>query len=256
MTAIDIAAIVGAAAWVPQIVGLISRKLTKPKVRLVSGSAPEVGYTTFGPIFNLPCAISAENKDAIIERMTVSLEHARGQKIDLTWSRLSETFSEIRGPEGTSEVGKNQPAIALKVGTLVLAEKIVGFNDFGFQSEVRALTGVAADKLAFLRGSSAAPGTAMVESKEFSDLVGLWDRRFPWQEGEYVARLKIHIVGVSKATEVVQHFALSANEVLLLRDNLVEVARYERDLVLPPEQTVRYNWRWVYPQFVRPSRSL
>ncbi|MDP1859734.1 MAG: hypothetical protein Q8K82_13760 [Gemmatimonadaceae bacterium] len=219
----------------------------------MAGESPEVGYTTFGPIFNLPCAISADNKDAIIERMTVVLEHARGQKINLTWARLSETFSEIRGPEGTSEVGKNQPAIALKVGTLVLAEKIIGFNDSAFQTEVRSLTAVAVDRYAFLRGSTQTAGADLVSSKEFADLIGLWERHFPWQEGVYSAVLQIHIVGVAHPTEFVLAFALSSSDVKLLRDNLPDVARYERELVIPPEGAQKYNWRWVYPRFVRPA---
>src|SRR5437867_4178650 len=95
MTPLDWVAIVGAAAWIPQVLGWAARKLTEPSLRLVTGIAPEIGYTSFGPIFNLTCAISAERKDAIIERVSCTLEHERGQRLRLSWARLSETFSQI-----------------------------------------------------------------------------------------------------------------------------------------------------------------
>ena len=249
MNALDWAAVIGAAAWVPQVVGWVSRKLTQPSLRLVPSSAPEVGYTTYGPILNLTCAISAEKKDAIIERITATLEHQRGQKINLTWTTLSETFSQIRGPEGTTEVGKNQPAIALKVGTLVLAEKLIGFNDLAFQEQVRTHTAVAAERLSFLRDSDPNPEQELLKSKEFADLVALWERHFPWQEGQYAVRIEIRVVGVARPTTHTLYFSLSANDVQRLRQNLAEIKRYEQELVAPPSGPLKYNWNWLYPPF-------
>lgn len=249
LTALDWAAIIGAAAWIPQIAGAIARKLAVPKLRLVPSNAPEIGFTSLGPIFNLTCAISAERKDAIIERMTATVEHANGQKIEFTWTRLNELLSEIRGPESTAEVSKSQQAIALKVGTLVLAEKSIGFHDLAFQEQVRLTTAPAAERLAFLRESSSEAESTFLTTKEFADLVSLWERQFPWREGKYVACVRIHIVDVVAPTEVVLQFELSAHEVKRLRSNCEEIAQYQRDLVSGESSKRLYNWDWVYPPF-------
>ncbi len=250
MKPLDWVAIVGAAAWIPQVLGWIARKLAKPSLRLVTGIAPEIGYTTFGTIFNLTCAISAEKKDAIIERVICTLEHERGQRINLNWVRLSETFSQISGPEGTAEVGKHQPAIALKVGTLILAEKIIGFNDRAFQEQIRTGSALVAERLALLRGNAHAnPEQEIFASREFADLLGLWDRNFAWQEGRYTARVAINIVGVKKPTICPLRFTLSTNEIQRLRSNVAEVGRFQRDLIQVPAEPPTYNWNWVYPPF-------
>ena len=254
LKALDWAAIIGAAAWLPQVTSWVARRLATPTLRLVPSPAPEIGYTTFGPIFNLTCAISAERKDAIIERIRATLKHERGQEINLTWTTLDETFSQIRSPEGTAQVVKNQPAIALKVGTLILAERSIGFNDLLFQDQVRAQTAVAGDKLSFARTSGTPnPEQDLLRSKEFADLIALWERHFPWQEGRYTVQIEIRIVGVPKPTTQPLFFSVSANDVMRLRQNLAEIRRYEEELVVPPGIEQTYKWNWVYPQFTKPT---
>jgi hypothetical protein len=245
----DWIAIVGAAAWLPQALGWIMRRVTRPLVRIVPHHSPEIGFTSFGPIFNLTCAISADRKDAVIERMTASLAHERGQKLELVWSTLNETISQIRSPSGTAEVGKNQPAIALKVSTLVLAEKAIGFQDRAFRDEVEQQTGIVAERMSFLQKSNSDPGGETLKSKEFADLVEIWERRFCWQEGRYAASIGIRIAGVKKPTVRVLSFRLSQTDVERLRRNVPEVRRWENDLVIPPPEPTTYTWNWVYPTF-------
>jgi len=247
---IDWAAIIGAASWVPQVTGWVSRKLTRPALRVIPSSFPEIGYTGFGPIFNLSCAISAEKKDAIIERVTAILEHERGQKMDLTWVQLSETFSEFRGSPGQSElVGKSQAAIALKISTLLLAEKVIGFNDLAFQAAVRAQEAVVTDRLDFLRKGRADAAQEMLRSKEFADLVALWERHFPWQEGRYKAEVELRIAGIAKAARHRLEFALSPSDVERLRQNLAEIRHFREELITSPAKFSDYKWNWVYPPF-------
>lgn len=250
MKPLEWVAIVGAAAWIPQVLGWVVRKLAVPSLRLVPSNAPEIGYTSFGPIFNLTCAISAEKKDAIIERITCTLKHERGQTLSLRWTTLNETFSQVTGPQGMSEVSKSQSAIALKVGTLVLAEKRIGFNDLMFQQEVQKSASVVFEKLVFLRtNGTAEPERVTLASREFADLIALWDRHFPWQEGRYTAHTVINVVGVKKATVRVLHFTLSRSEIRSLRGNLAEIGRFQTDLIRTPAQPPTYAWNWVYPSF-------
>src|SRR5438552_1401956 len=114
MGPIEVAAIIGAASWVPQVTSWITGKVTQPILRVIPSRVPEIGYSGVGPVFNLTCSILVDKKDAIIDRATVTVEHERGQQVHLTWALLTETFSEYRGGR-YDQIGKSQLAIALTV---------------------------------------------------------------------------------------------------------------------------------------------
>lgn len=241
-------AIVGAAAWAPQVIGWIAHYLAKPKLRIIPSNAPEIGYTSFGPIFNLTCSIAAERKDAVIERITVTLKHERGQHIFFLWDTLNETFSQIRSKEGLTEVGKNQPAIALKVSTLILTEKTIGMREKTFLEESRRYSNALADHINFLKKTEPDYQKLTLKSKELDDLIKFYKQRFPWQVGQYVASTELRIAGVKEPTTQEFAFALTARDLDYLKQNLDEIERYIPDLI-QPQHGILFNWNWLYPTF-------
>jgi hypothetical protein len=246
-------AIIGAAAWVPQIGAWLVRWLTNPKVKLIPGPQPEIGYTALGPILNLTCALSASNKDAVIEGIALEVRHERGQFIRFTWATLNETFSQIRGPEGTAEVSRNQPAIALKVSTLALVEKLIGFQVTEFQEHGRKLISALVDRNNFLRKTEGDPGPATARSKEMSDLAEYYRRSMPWQQGKYTAAVRIQIAGVRNPAVEQFTFELNANDIDRLSQNWDEIERYFRETYAPPTEMdrVEYRWQWINPRLRR-----
>jgi len=118
MNAADIAAYIGAAAWLPQIGVWIHGYFVTPRVTVLPGAEAEVGFTSYGPIFNVRMAFSADRKDAIIDGLEVMLKHADGDTRTLRWAGLSETFSEIRDDAGNRQVvSRDESPVALKIGT-------------------------------------------------------------------------------------------------------------------------------------------
>lgn len=250
MTASEIVAYIGAAAWLPQVIGWGYRLVIRPQVHLVPAPTPEVGYTIFGPIFNLSCAISASRRDAIIQRMSITLQHERGQSALLTWKTLNETFSQIRSTTGeTAEVTKNQPAIALKVSTLLLAEKVIGFQDLDFQERTRMLVNSVMEHYNFLRRSGVDYANETIRSKQFADLVDFHKKNVFWQEGWYTVQMRIELAGSKKATTQDLTFSLSRNDVDRLNQNIFEIERSLTEWIVPPgkEQQVPYFWNWANP---------
>ena len=78
-----ILALVGALAWIPPIISAGYLFFLKPKVRFVPEEFCEIGYTSFGPIFNQSFAIATSNKDALIERIAISfIIHENGENRD------------------------------------------------------------------------------------------------------------------------------------------------------------------------------
>ncbi len=148
----EIAAYIGAAAWVPQIASWMYRWLVKPRVHIVPERRVEVGFTAFGPIFNIRLALSASKKDAIIDHFEVELRHGAGDSHVLSRIGLSETFSEIVDAAGNRQsIEKDQPAIALKVTTAVLLEKLVRFHNLDFRERHRLALNSLVEHLNYLR---------------------------------------------------------------------------------------------------------
>lgn len=250
MGAFEWIAIIGAAAWVPQVVGWVTRHFVKPKVRVIPSLTPEIGYTTFGPIFNLTCAISAERKDAVIERMTAIVTHERGHSAAFQWTTLNETVSQLKTTEGIAEVSKNQLAIALKVSTLVLSEKQIAMQERTFEEDTRIHMNAVMDLYNHLKKTE--PNDYQertLKSKEFADLIDFSKKRFTWQDGNYTVELQLRIAGVKDATIQRFEFALSKNDVERLHQNLDEVEKYAQDVILPPDPPRQYIWNWAYPRF-------
>jgi len=256
MSPSEIAAYIGAAAWLPQILGWIYKAIIKPQVGLVPGPTPEVGYTSLGPIFNLSCAISASRRDAIIQNITIVMRHEKGQSTVLTWQTLNETFSQIRSATGeTAEVSKKQPAIALKVSTLVLAEKLIGFQDPDFQERNRALANSLIELYNHLKKTNPDYQEQTIKSKQFADLIDFYKKNVFWQEGRYMAEVRIHLVGSKRPTIQYLEFSLSRNDVDRLNQNVSEIERYSNELIKPPpkEQQVPYFWNWINPNLRTPK---
>ncbi|MBI4970557.1 MAG: hypothetical protein HZC17_01790 [Candidatus Omnitrophica bacterium] len=254
MTPAEIAAYVGAAAWLPPIFYVIYKATIKPKIELVPGSIPEVGYTTYGPIFNINCALSTSRSDAVIRNIRVVLEHEKGTKITLTWAFLNETFSEITSMSGErAEISKRQPAIALKVGTVALVEKLIGFQDFEFQ---RKRNDLYKNLIEFYNHVKKIHPLAFqnetLESREFASVVEFFKKEFFWKQGIYTARIDIFLVGKKKPATQSFSFPLSDSEIERLNENLSEIERVIKDATAPPPENKKqelYNW-------VNPALSL
>jgi len=131
MTPTELAAYIGALAWLPQIWSWIYGKIVKPKLRINCAATGEVGYSTFGPIVNIDVSISTEKRDALIEKISLKVTHEKGEVRTLTWNTLGEAPQEVRSATGevTNRWTRTQPAIALRVGEYFSADKFVGFRE-------------------------------------------------------------------------------------------------------------------------------
>lgn len=250
MTPLDWAAIIGAAAWLPQIGSWISRLLARPKIRLIPSPVPEVGFNVKGPILNISGALSASVKDAVIERMTAAVRHESGQEVLLTWAFVSETFSQVRSGTGeTAEYHRSQPAVALKVGTQVLVEKLLGFQDLTFQADRTGLTNALIDQLIHLQRTEQDSGEKALKLKELADYVDFYNRQFPWKAGSYTVRVAIYLLDDTAPTVQEFSFSLTKLDEQRLRQNLDEVRRIivEQCANVPVADRKPDYWLWANP---------
>ena len=78
MKIIDIIAILGALAWLPQILSWIYNWLKKPKISIYHEGEAEVGYIKNGNVFNLRFSFLARDKHALIDDIELVLTDKDG----------------------------------------------------------------------------------------------------------------------------------------------------------------------------------
>jgi hypothetical protein len=71
----EIAALLGALAWLPYIIRLIKDYFTKAEIRIILPKYPEVGFSTYGNIFNTKIAFATKNKDIVISDIGIKIKH-------------------------------------------------------------------------------------------------------------------------------------------------------------------------------------
>ncbi len=248
MTASEIAAWIGAAAWLPPILFWIYQITVKPKIALVSGPHTQIGYALFtGPSVHLNCAISASRRDAVIQKMLLRVQHEKGQSASFLWTYLNETFSQIRGVTGeTAEVSKSQPAIALKVGTLVLVEKLISFNEVEFQQRQNILFSPIVELRNHLQKTQPESFRDLtIRSREFAALVDFYKKNVFWQQGKYTVTVCINVVGSKRPTLSTLEFSLSSTDIDRLSHNVLAIEQDLIGAISPPAGAripVLYDW--------------
>src|SRR5947209_55878 len=133
----DIIALIGAAAWIPQIIDWLNKKLTKPKVEMLSAKAIQIGYSNYGPYVVWPASFSAEHCDALIKKIILTAKHEKGEERSFIWDHVRETFLQLQAGTEVGHLFKPSEVLALKVSRETLTERIIIFNDPEFNLNLR-----------------------------------------------------------------------------------------------------------------------
>jgi len=147
-------------------------------------------------------------------------------------------------------VGKRQPAIALKLSTLTLVEKFIGFQDAEFQERQRELVTAVQNHLYFLRRSQENPVDPLLRSEPFAELQDFFRHNFAWQAGVYSMDVKVWLAGLPKPAVRKWYFSLASTEIDKLQSNVPEVCRFLEDVATDfnrGDEERTYIWKWVNP---------
>lgn len=249
MTPAEIAAYIGAAAWLPQIAAWIYRYFVQPAVTVVPDKYAEVGFTSFGPIFNVKMAFSADNKDLIIDGFELLIRHSDGDSRTLRWSGLSETFSEITDAAGNRQVvSRDQTPIALKIGTESLIEKFVRFQEPRYHETDRPVMSNLIAHFNYLKRSSPEDYVAQtLSSKELFSVLEARQKAFWWKPGRYQMTLKLSSPKKFKLAHSQFDFELTSVDVDRLKQNIATLDSELRNVIssnLPDFKGQPVNWNW------------
>jgi hypothetical protein len=255
MSPADIAAYIGAAAWLPQIGRWVLAAFTRPKLTVVCPSVMEVGYTQFGPIVNLRMFIRAERRDVLIQRITLTAVHERGESHLLTWKWLQENQSQLIVPgQDPLWFRKHDDAVALPIPNMTTALKFVGFRDDEFQSAVSELNPPLDEEIADLDKSPDRFADELGKSKAFIAARDYFRDSMYWKEGGYTMKITLYEASLPSPYQQTYKFKLSKKNIVDLRANAdqFETAVRNRsrssesgeDSAPPPAPL---SWNWAYP---------
>jgi hypothetical protein len=248
-TPVEIAAYVGAAAWLPQIIVLIYRATIKPRVTIIPEKQVEIGYTTFGPIFNLRLAVSAARKDTIIDHVSASIQHEDGSIHEFAWAGMRETFSEIKDLSGNMQfVERDYSPIALVLSRFGVIERFFRFQAPSFHSKYKTLLRAATDYQAYLKTTKPDYHEELLNSKQVHDVLEFYNQYFFWKSGSYTVRFSVKSPSKVILTESAYAFDLKPYEVEDLKKNLL-MFKIEATNVVKSDiegfKREEVKWRWV-----------
>ena len=247
----EIVAYVGAAAWLPQVITWIYKAATRPTLAVLPDDRGEIGFTSYGPIFNVRLALAVDKKDVVLTKLGMKLVHENGEHRELSWRGMTETFSSIRDKSGIRQgvLEKDHPAIALKVNTTGLIVQDFKFREDRFQDHIDPVAESAVRHLEFLRSKGSSYRDEFLASEQFRDLVNTCKENFWWQAGKYRMTFVAESMHKPRLARDSFRFSLKKADADALRNNLELLDTYYEcnlKLGLPgfDKQTPAFGWRY------------
>lgn len=249
-TAAEIAAYVGAGAWLPQIATWIYHAVVRPVITIVPERTVEVGFTSFGPIFNLRLALASKRADAVIDGIELDVRHADGATRILRWAGLKETLSEVRDQAGLRQqvVERDEVPVALKLGTTSLVQRFVRFQEPAYHDSLEPLMSDLVAHFNHLKRTDPEFVTKTIASQEIHTVIEARKQSFWWKPGKYSLRFSLNSLDRISVRNDQAEFTLTASDIERLRANL-DVLKIElenlvksniEDQAPPP-----IVWNWV-----------
>jgi len=261
MNSTDIVAYIGAAAWLPPIFVLIYSKCSKPNVTIVPDKFVEIGYTTFGPLFNLRLSINVDKKDILLDHMSIILRHEDGSTHNLEWSGIYEIISEVKNNHGDSQViHRDGIPIQIKLNTLSLFEKLVRFREVDFLRDDKRARDNLGEYCSYLQENIKDKNKSKfcseyLNSKVFTDYLKHMRKNFWWKAGTYFVSFKIKSPSKISFNSVNFQFQLSQTDIDFLGKNLDKI-KDDHEFLLKNNNIPEYKgqpvvWLWRYPELIK-----
>ena len=252
MSFIDVAAIIGALAWIPPIFVAFRAWITKPTIRVFTQPSPEIGFTTSGPIVHVRLAFTVSHKDIVITAIRLSVTHESGEQAFFSWRGIVQRMGTMNYPEiGAVPFEKESGVLAMKVSMKDIEERFIRFQSLDYLQAKDDLDVIALKKLAYLRQSQLFDAPAFLKSSEMNDVYSYIRQSFSCKPGGYRLQVLLESPDAFTVLDDEYTFTLSPLQVGNLSDNLAQVEQDFANQVMPrkpDEPLVQIVWNWMYPE--------
>ena len=213
-----------------------------------------MGFTTFGPIFNVNIGLSVQHKDLLLTGFDVEIAHKDGDQHTFRWDGIVEPLSQARDATGlfAGQFERELKALGLKLTTSSVTSALIRFREVKFRKEWTSLEDAAVRHLAFLK-SQGSEGfqDKFLESQQFHELLTYCRSAFWWKTGEYeVTLVPESNTGFRLSSAGSYTFELTKENVENLRDNLDHLKTALTNEVkagLPGFTITEIPWSWSNP---------
>jgi hypothetical protein len=251
VTLTDIAAIVGALAWLPPIFIAVRNWMTRPQIRVITQPSPEIGFTSVGTILNLRIALTVTHKDIVITGIRLKIKHESGEEMALFWRGIVQNMGTMKYPQlGSVPFEKELNVLAMKVSLKDVEERFIRFQNVDFLQKKAALEAATSKTMSHLRKSEAFDGSTFIKSSEMADLYSLIKQSFSWKPGGYQLEVLLESPDAFSVLDNKYSFTLSPHHVQNLSSNLSHIEQDYANQILPAkadEALTPIQWNWVYP---------
>lgn len=253
MTPGEIAAYIGAAAWLPQILNIFYKYLTKPKLKVFFNNTAEISYTSFGPILNIRMGILSEKKSLLLEDISLEVRHSDGDIHYLNWAGITEIHSEISDQNGNKQIiSKDQPPIALKLFQDLLTEKFIKFQEPKYHEQDSKLINELNAHIGYL--ASKDKTTIISEaltSTQLHNVITYRENYFWWKKGKYSVILKAKSPDKFDFEGNSFSFILNQTEIDLLKFNMKNLSEFLNAQIEKKEDIINVKWNWINPKIIK-----
>lgn len=251
MTSTDWIAIVGALAWLPPIIAALKAWLTRPEVRIITQPAPEIGFTTYGPICNMRLAFSVKNKDLVVTGLKIVIVHESGESRTFYWRGITQKIGQMHYPEvGPVPFEKELNVLAMKLVERDIEERFIRFQELAFLNAKSKVEKRATKKIAYLKQQGTLDMATFLKSEEMADVFLCVKQAFSWKAGNYKLRFEIESPESFSVSDDKYEFSLTPVDIEHLQQNIGTIEEsYARELTSSREEDKPSPivWNWSYP---------
>jgi len=250
MNLVDIAAVIGALAWAPVIIEWVIKAIKKPVITVILDKAPEIGYTTFGPILNYRIALTADNGPVVISKIEIVLVHESGERRLLTWQGMVQNYGFMTIEDKKMPMERDQVALAIKVNDNDVEERLFRFQDENFNANWKVLMNKSVERLNIILNHNKDFHDELYKSDEIAKLRDQAMHGMTWKSGKYSAEIKINCNKPSRVIGNLFHFTLSTLDVERLKNNIAHAETAIKNEVYESQvgfQRQEILWNWQYP---------
>ena len=253
MKLIDLLAILGALAWTPHLFGIVKQWLTKSKIRVITQRNAEIGFTTFGPIFNIRLAFSVEHKDIVISDFKLRIKHESGEERLFEWQAITQQVGKMTTPDSkVIPYEKEQSVLAIKLNKKDIEERFIKFHETSFISTKQDYETKVAKKFTYLKDEGKYNPTEFLREPEMIDLYSFNKHAFPWKQGRYTVSLEIKSPEKFKIVDNILEFNLLPIDIEELSKNkdFIEL-EYKRLFIGSLDEDENIIWNWRHPLLIK-----
>jgi hypothetical protein len=253
MTVLDWVAIIGALAWTPHLFILIKNWITKPEVRVITQRSVQLGFTTFGSIFNLRIAFAVKNKDVVISDIKVRLKHESGEERLLEWQGITQHLGKMTMPNAeVMPYEKEHSVLAIKLTQKEIEERLVRFQEPSFIESQRKIIQTAVKKMAYLKSEEKFDPNNFLREQEMTELYNFNKHAFNWKQGKYEAVIEVQSPERFTLVDNVREFILLPIDIENLEKNKEQLEVDYKGMMLGyGEDSEGAQWQWLNPALVK-----